>query len=107
MGLFPYRFAMDWQFTAQAWSYGCCSEVQYLLQVVVLAGGTNDFHILPPPALEDFISAYMNLIMTVSCHGLCLIMCPQCYMFRKLNHVMLCQLACHTIMLCLLCVLLC
>ena len=69
MGLFPYCLATNRQFTAQAWSYGFCSEVQYLMQVVVLAGGTNDFHILPPPALEDFVSVYMNLIMTVSCHG--------------------------------------
>ena len=36
------------------------------LQVVVLAGGTNDFHILPPPALEDWLPSFMDLINMVS-----------------------------------------
>ena len=32
----------------------------------MLAGGTNDFHILPPPALEDWLPSYMDLINMVS-----------------------------------------
>ncbi|DBA74311.1 TPA: hypothetical protein ACH3X1_011086 [Trebouxia sp. C0004] len=35
-------------------------------QVVVLAGGTNDFHILPPPALEDWLLSYMDLINMIN-----------------------------------------
>ncbi len=35
-------------------------------QVVVLAGGTNDFQILPPPALDDWLPSYMDLINMVS-----------------------------------------
>lgn len=40
--------------------------LQLPLQVVVLAGGANDFHILPPPALEDWLPSYMDLINMVS-----------------------------------------
>ena len=40
--------------------------LQSPFQVVVLAGGTNDFHILPPPALEDWLPSYMDLINMVS-----------------------------------------
>ena len=35
--------------------------LQLPFQIVVLAGGTNDFHILPPPALEDWLPSYMDL----------------------------------------------
>lgn len=41
-------------------------HIVVLVQVVVLAGGTNDFHVLPPPALEDWLPSYMDLINTVS-----------------------------------------
>ena len=40
--------------------------LQLPLQVVVLAGGTNDFHILPPPALEDWLPSFMDLINMVN-----------------------------------------
>lgn len=43
---------------------GPCLQLPF--QVVVLAGGTNDFHILPPPALEDWLPSYMDLINMVS-----------------------------------------
>ena len=36
-------------------------------QVVVFSGGTNDFHILPPPDLDTCTSAYVAFIEMV-CH---------------------------------------
>ena len=36
-----------------------------LMQVVVMAGGTNDFHATPPP-LEEWTSDIINFMNTVS-----------------------------------------